>query len=171
MERLVTIRVKDGLHARPATQFAKLAKTFVADVEVRREGRPPAKAQSVVKLMRRGHPGPLRLLRDQVRRGRQQAQTWRRTGRRPDHRRVDRGRARRGVRRCRRDRHPGGAGRHHGRACSGDGAIGRLRACRGRLYPGPGRRRAWRDPRPGSIVARPCRRRPRHRAAWLHPGG
>ena len=51
MERLVTIRVKDGLHARPATQFAKLAKTFVADVEVRREGRPPAKAQSVVKLM------------------------------------------------------------------------------------------------------------------------
>ncbi len=51
MERLVTIRVKDGLHARPATQFAKLAKTFVADVELRRGGSAPAKAKSAVKLM------------------------------------------------------------------------------------------------------------------------
>ncbi len=51
MERRVTVRVKDGLHARPATQFAKLAKTFVAEVDVRREGGPVAGAKSAVKLM------------------------------------------------------------------------------------------------------------------------
>ncbi len=51
MERRVTVRVKDGLHARPATQFAKLAKTFVAEVELRREGGPAARAKSAVKLM------------------------------------------------------------------------------------------------------------------------
>ena len=51
VERRVTVRVKDGLHARPATQFAKLAKTFVAEVELRREGGSAARAKSAVKLM------------------------------------------------------------------------------------------------------------------------
>ncbi len=51
IERLVTLRVKEGLHARPATQFVKLAKTFVSDVEVRRAGAAAASAKSAVKLM------------------------------------------------------------------------------------------------------------------------
>ena len=50
LERLTTVRVKDGLHARPATQFVKLAKTFRAEVEVRR-GEKGANAKSSVKLM------------------------------------------------------------------------------------------------------------------------
>ena len=51
IERLVTLRVREGLHARPATQFVKLARTFVSDVEVRRAGAGAASAKSAVKLM------------------------------------------------------------------------------------------------------------------------
>ena len=51
IERLVTLRVREGLHARPATQFVKLARTFVSDVEVRRGGTGAASAKSAVKLM------------------------------------------------------------------------------------------------------------------------
>jgi phosphotransferase system enzyme I (PtsI) len=50
IEREVTIRVKEGLHARPATQFVKLAKTFVCEVEIQR-GDKRASAKSSVKLM------------------------------------------------------------------------------------------------------------------------
>lgn len=50
IERTVTVRVRDGLHARPATHFVKLAKTFQSDVEVERSGR-AANAKSSVKLM------------------------------------------------------------------------------------------------------------------------
>ncbi|MCW6508100.1 phosphoenolpyruvate--protein phosphotransferase [Lichenifustis flavocetrariae] len=50
IERHVTVRVKEGLHARPATQFVKLAKTFVSDVQIRR-GDKGANAKSSVKLM------------------------------------------------------------------------------------------------------------------------
>ncbi|RIY02196.1 phosphoenolpyruvate--protein phosphotransferase [Aureimonas flava] len=50
MERSVVVRVHDGLHARPATQFVKLAKSFACDVEIRCNGR-GASAKSAVKLM------------------------------------------------------------------------------------------------------------------------
>lgn len=50
VERSTTVRVRDGLHARPATQFVKLAKTFVSDVEICR-GETAANAKSSVKLM------------------------------------------------------------------------------------------------------------------------
>ncbi|MDX7952102.1 phosphoenolpyruvate--protein phosphotransferase [Lichenihabitans sp. Uapishka_5] len=50
LERSVTVRVKEGLHARPATQFVKLAKTFRSAVELRR-GTVGANAKSAVKLM------------------------------------------------------------------------------------------------------------------------
>ena len=50
LERRVTIGVRDGLHARPATQFVKLARTFVSNVEIRR-GETSASAKSSVKLM------------------------------------------------------------------------------------------------------------------------
>ena len=50
LERSATVRVKEGLHARPATQFVKLARTFRAEVEIRR-GDKGASAKSSVKLM------------------------------------------------------------------------------------------------------------------------
>ena len=49
-ERSVTVMVRDGLHARPATQFVKLARTFRSKLEVLREGQ-GADAKSAVKLM------------------------------------------------------------------------------------------------------------------------
>ncbi|WP_237477400.1 phosphoenolpyruvate--protein phosphotransferase [Lichenibacterium dinghuense] len=51
MERTVAVACKDGLHARPAAEFAKLAKTYVAEVSLRRPDGAPAKAKSAVKLM------------------------------------------------------------------------------------------------------------------------
>ncbi len=39
LERVAIVRVTDGLHARPATQFVKLAKTFASDVEIDRGGK------------------------------------------------------------------------------------------------------------------------------------
>lgn len=50
IERSVVVRVHDGLHARPATQFVKLAKSFSCEVEIRCNGR-GASAKSAVKLM------------------------------------------------------------------------------------------------------------------------
>lgn len=50
MERSTIVRVRDGLHARPATRFVKLAKTFVSDVEIVRDGK-SVSAKSSVKLM------------------------------------------------------------------------------------------------------------------------
>lgn len=50
MERTITVRVRDGLHARPATRFVKLAKSFVSDIEIIR-GSKTANAKSAVKLM------------------------------------------------------------------------------------------------------------------------
>ncbi|WP_370539024.1 phosphoenolpyruvate--protein phosphotransferase [Aureimonas sp. AU22] len=50
IERSVVVRVHDGLHARPATQFVKLAKSFASEVEIRCNGR-GASAKSAVKLM------------------------------------------------------------------------------------------------------------------------
>ncbi|WP_279482154.1 phosphoenolpyruvate--protein phosphotransferase [Aureimonas sp. SK2] len=50
IERSVVVRVHDGLHARPATQFVKLAKSFSCEVEIRCNGR-GASATSAVKLM------------------------------------------------------------------------------------------------------------------------
>jgi phosphotransferase system enzyme I (PtsI) len=49
-ERKVLVRVREGLHARPATEFVKLARSFSADVEIAC-GDKSANAKSVVKLM------------------------------------------------------------------------------------------------------------------------
>jgi phosphocarrier protein FPr len=48
--RKVTVRLHEGLHARPATQFVKLARGFACDLEVERDGK-TANAKSSVKLM------------------------------------------------------------------------------------------------------------------------
>ena len=50
MERSTIVRVHEGLHARPATRFVKLAKSFECDVEIIRDGK-AASAKSSVKLM------------------------------------------------------------------------------------------------------------------------
>lgn len=50
LERTVVVRVREGLHARPATQFVKLAKSFSSRLEIVRGGR-GADAKSAVKLM------------------------------------------------------------------------------------------------------------------------
>ncbi|MEO6606870.1 MAG: phosphoenolpyruvate--protein phosphotransferase [Aestuariivirga sp.] len=50
MERTITVRVREGLHARPATRFVKLAKSFASDVEIVKSGK-SASAKSSVKLM------------------------------------------------------------------------------------------------------------------------
>jgi phosphotransferase system enzyme I (PtsI) len=49
-ERKVVIRLNEGLHARPATQFVKLARSFASDIEVLKQGK-SANAKSAVKLM------------------------------------------------------------------------------------------------------------------------
>ncbi len=50
VERIVCVRVRDGLHARPATQFVKLAKSFQSDIELARDEQ-SVSAKSSVKLM------------------------------------------------------------------------------------------------------------------------
>jgi phosphotransferase system enzyme I (PtsI) len=50
LERKVVVGVRDGLHARPATQFVKLARGFEAAIEIERNGR-RADAKSSVRLM------------------------------------------------------------------------------------------------------------------------
>ena len=50
LERKALVRVREGLHARPATEFVKLARSFSADLEIVREHK-SANAKSVVKLM------------------------------------------------------------------------------------------------------------------------
>src|SRR5690606_32328380 len=50
MERSTIVRVHEGLHARPATRFVKLAKSFESEVEVVKGGK-AVSAKSSVKLM------------------------------------------------------------------------------------------------------------------------
>src|SRR5262245_5294917 len=50
MERSTIVRVHEGLHARPATRFVKLAKSFDCDVEIVKDEK-TANAKSSVKLM------------------------------------------------------------------------------------------------------------------------
>lgn len=49
-QRRLLVAVRDGLHARPATQFVKLARGFAAAIEIERNGQ-RANAKSAVKLM------------------------------------------------------------------------------------------------------------------------
>ena len=50
IERRVVVRIAEGLHARPATDFVKLARGFSADIEIAR-GDKTGNAKSPVKLM------------------------------------------------------------------------------------------------------------------------
>ncbi len=50
MERSTIVRVHEGLHARPATRFVKLAKSFESEIEIAKAGK-GVSAKSSVKLM------------------------------------------------------------------------------------------------------------------------
>jgi phosphotransferase system enzyme I (PtsI) len=50
LERRVVVRLNEGLHARPATQFVKLARSFSANLQISCAGK-SADAKSAVKLM------------------------------------------------------------------------------------------------------------------------
>lgn len=50
MERSTIVRVREGLHARPATRFVKLARSFESEIEIVRGGK-AVSAKSPVKLM------------------------------------------------------------------------------------------------------------------------
>jgi phosphocarrier protein FPr len=50
MERSTIVRVHEGLHARPATRFVKLAKGFECNIEIAKSGK-SVSAKSSVKLM------------------------------------------------------------------------------------------------------------------------
>jgi phosphotransferase system enzyme I (PtsI) len=50
LERKLLVAVPEGLHARPATQFVKLARGFEATIEIECNGK-RANAKSSVKLM------------------------------------------------------------------------------------------------------------------------
>ncbi len=50
MERSTIVRVHEGLHARPATRFVKLAKSFESEIDIVKDGK-AVSAKSSVKLM------------------------------------------------------------------------------------------------------------------------
>ena len=50
IERQAIVRLEEGLHARPAAELAKLAKSFTANLEIIKEGK-AASAKSTVKIM------------------------------------------------------------------------------------------------------------------------
>ncbi len=55
-ELKTTVRNATGLHARPATEFVSLAKTFQANVTLHKEGsaRKPANAKSILQVLAEG---------------------------------------------------------------------------------------------------------------------
>jgi len=50
MERSTIVRIREGLHARPATRFVRLAKSFESDIEIAKDDK-SVSAKSSVKLM------------------------------------------------------------------------------------------------------------------------
>jgi phosphocarrier protein HPr len=53
-ERQVTIGSKVGLHARPASLFAKAVKEVGVPVQITKDGKPPANAASLLSLLTLG---------------------------------------------------------------------------------------------------------------------
>ncbi len=50
-KRIVTIKHKYGIHARPAAKIVALSNTFSSDIEVVKEGEPPANAKNILDVM------------------------------------------------------------------------------------------------------------------------
>lgn len=54
VEKRVTVTLAEGLHARPATEFAEMAGRQSVQVTIRKEGSSPQRADSVLGLMMLG---------------------------------------------------------------------------------------------------------------------
>ncbi|MDR3210858.1 MAG: HPr family phosphocarrier protein [Planctomycetota bacterium] len=50
-KRTVTVRHKYGIHARPAAKIVALSNTFNSDIEVVKDGEPPANAKNILDVM------------------------------------------------------------------------------------------------------------------------
>lgn len=50
----VTIKNATGLHARPASEFVQMAKSFQSSILICREGEEPTSAKSVILLLSHG---------------------------------------------------------------------------------------------------------------------
>lgn len=51
LKRTVTIHHKFGIHARPATKIVSLCNTFASDIEIVKEGEPPANGKNILDIM------------------------------------------------------------------------------------------------------------------------
>lgn len=49
--RTVTIRHSFGIHARPAAKIVEMCNDFVSDIEIVKEGEPPANAKNILDIM------------------------------------------------------------------------------------------------------------------------
>lgn len=49
--RVVTIKHKYGIHARPAAKIVALSNTFSSEIEVVKDGEPPANAKNILDVM------------------------------------------------------------------------------------------------------------------------
>ncbi|MCK0118196.1 HPr family phosphocarrier protein [Isoptericola sp. S6320L] len=54
MERHAVVAIPEGLHARPAAQFARLAAAQPVPVRISRDGNPPVDAASILAIMTLG---------------------------------------------------------------------------------------------------------------------
>lgn len=50
-KRTVTIKHKFGIHARPAAKIVSLCKTFDSDIEIIKDGEPPANGKNILDIM------------------------------------------------------------------------------------------------------------------------
>ena len=51
LKREVTIKHKYGIHARPAAKIVSLCNTFLSDIEIVKEGEPPANGKNILDIM------------------------------------------------------------------------------------------------------------------------
>lgn len=51
MKRVVTVKHKYGIHARPAAKIVGLCNGFVADIEIIKAGEPPANGKNILDIM------------------------------------------------------------------------------------------------------------------------
>lgn len=50
-KKRVTIKHKFGIHARPAAKIVSLTNTFAADIEIIKDGEPPANGKNILDIM------------------------------------------------------------------------------------------------------------------------
>ena len=51
VKNVVTVKHKYGIHARPAAKIVSLCNTFTADIEIVKEGEPPANGKNILDIM------------------------------------------------------------------------------------------------------------------------